>query len=319
MTTRKRRLQPQQGWAIYLRTSDKDAQNPENSQQRQRHTIERNLLSNSDLPVLKEYVDNLSGRYARNREGYQRMLSDARAGRFSHVAVENAERFGRNDAEALPIIDELHHLGVSVRFADYPDLNPVDPDDRIMVSLSFTLARRESIKTAQRVTGGMHAKLRAGGHVGLAPDGYINCEARTNTDSTLNSGRYTRWIEIDPKQAEVWRLAWDLLLTDRYTLKEIAEELHARGYRFRSGKPFIKIRNGKRIPEAFRLTKAFRNWTYAGWVVSERAKIPPKTIKGNWEPLISTADFERALTILNNKIGRPRKYRRFHYLLQGLL
>ncbi|MCA9884920.1 MAG: recombinase family protein [Anaerolineae bacterium] len=84
------------------------------------------------------------------------------------MAVENAERFGRNDTEALVAIDELHALGIAVRFADYPDLDPIDPDDRILIALSFVLARRESIKLGQRVRGGLHAKLRSGGCVGLA-------------------------------------------------------------------------------------------------------------------------------------------------------
>ena len=92
--------------------------------------------------MIDTYIDNLSGRYAENRVDYQRLLEDARAGRFSFVAVENAERFGRNDTEALRAIDELDDLGIAVRFADYPDLDPIDPDDRILVSLSFTLARR---------------------------------------------------------------------------------------------------------------------------------------------------------------------------------
>ena len=56
-------------------------------------------LEQSELPIVDEYIDNFSGRYA-NREDYQQMLTDARSGKFSHVAVENAERFGRNDAEA---------------------------------------------------------------------------------------------------------------------------------------------------------------------------------------------------------------------------
>lgn len=64
-----------------------------------------------------------------------------------HHSLENAERFGRNDTEALMAIDELDKLGIAVRFADYPDLDPIDPDDRILVSLSFTLARRELVCT----------------------------------------------------------------------------------------------------------------------------------------------------------------------------
>ena len=61
------------------------------------------------------------------------------AGKFSHVIVERADRFGRNDTEALRAIDELHEFGVAVRFANQPDLNPMDPDDRVIVALTFTL------------------------------------------------------------------------------------------------------------------------------------------------------------------------------------
>ncbi|MEO8610894.1 MAG: recombinase family protein [Chloroflexota bacterium] len=113
-----------------MHTSSQEAQNPENSQRRQRHAIERALLDPSELPLVAEYVDTMSG-HTPNHDGYQRLLEDARAGRFSHVSVENAERFGRNDTEALTTIDELHNLGVAIRFADYPDLDPIDPDDHI--------------------------------------------------------------------------------------------------------------------------------------------------------------------------------------------
>lgn len=227
----------------------------------------------------------MSGRTP-DRDGYQRLLEDARAGEFSHVAVENAERFGRNDTEALTAIDELHNLGVAIRFADYPDLDPIDPDDRIMVSLSFTLARRESMKLGQRVMGGLHTKLRSGGFVGLAPDGYVNVEQRVDLPSKSNNGRYTRWIEPDPAQFKVWRLVWDLLLTDSHTLEQICEELHQRGYNYRSGRPFITIRNGRRVPAVNTLSKCFRNWFYAGWVVSPKAGIPPKTVRGTWKPVL---------------------------------
>jgi len=268
-----KRLPPKPGWAVYLRTSSEEAQNPENSQRRQRHAIEHSLFVRSPLAVFNEYIDNLSGRYADNRPDYQRMLEDARAGRFSHVAVENAERFGRNDTEALVAIDELHNLGIAVRFADYPDLDPIDPDDRILVSLSFTLARRESIKLGQRVTGGLHAKLRTGGFVGMPPDGYINMEERTDVESKLQNGKYTRWVEQDPERCKIWRLAWNLLLEDRHTLEEICEELHSRGYHYRSGRAFVEVRTkGRRKANTNTLSSIFHNWFYAGWVVTPTGK-----------------------------------------------
>ena len=69
----------------------------------------------------------------------------------------------RNDTEALGAIDELHEVGVVVRFANSPDLDPIDPDDRVLVALSFTLARRESVLPGISVKGGLKAKRGAGG------------------------------------------------------------------------------------------------------------------------------------------------------------
>lgn len=314
-----KRLPPKPGWAIYLRTSSEEAQNPENSQRRQRHAIEHSLFERTALPVFNEYIDNLSGRYADNRPGYQRMLEEARAGCFSHVAVENAERFGRNDTEALVAIDELHELGIAVRFADYPDLDPIDPDDRILVSLSFTLARRESIKLGQRVTGGLHAKLRTGGFVGLAPDGYINREERLDYASKSNTGRYTRWIEPDPEQFKVWRQAWDLLLEDRWTLEQICEALYERGYHYRSGRPFVSTKNGRRIAAINTLSRRFHNWFYAGWVVSPKAGIAPKTVRGNWKPVVTTEEFEHGLEILAKRAEKTIRRQKHEYLLSNLI
>lgn len=289
---------PSLGWAIYLRTSSDENQKPELSRERQRFTIEKQVLENSELPVFGEYVDVLTGKTP-NRKGYQRMLSDARAGKFSHVVVERADRFGRDDTEALRAIDELDQFGIAVRFANSPDLDPMDPDGRVIVALSFTLARRESALLGIRVKSGLKAKRMSGGYVGLAPDGYVNVRGQTELDKRSQMGRISHWIEPDPERAAIWREAWSLLLTETMTLADIAEALHAKGYRSRNGKPFVVVKkNGTHKPATDKLLRAFQDWTYAGWVVSEYDNIPPKTVRGNWEAIISTEDFEMGLAIL---------------------
>src|SRR5690606_11708118 len=123
-----------------------------------------------------------------------------------------------------------------------PDLDPMDPDDRVIVALSFTLTRRESTLLGIRTRGGLQAKRHSGGYVRLAPDGHVNVNGRTDAANRSDLGRFDKWIEQDPKQVPVWRLAWDLLLEDKWTLDEIAEKLHERSYHHRSGRPFIEFR-----------------------------------------------------------------------------
>jgi site-specific DNA recombinase len=193
---------PQPGWAVYLRTSSDENQKPEMSRARQRYTIEKNVLERSEMPVYHEYIDVLTGTTP-EREAYQCLLADARAGRFSHVIVERADRFGRNDTEALRAIDELHEFGVRVRFANQPDLDPMDPDDRVIVALTFTLARRETALLGIRVQGGLQAKRDQGGYTNYAPDGYVNRQGKTSGEAKRMSGRHEAWIEQDVERAPI--------------------------------------------------------------------------------------------------------------------
>jgi DNA invertase Pin-like site-specific DNA recombinase len=228
---------PTAGWAVYLRTSSDENQKPELSRARQRYAIEKNVLDRSEMSVYEEYIDVLTGTTP-EREAYQRLLEDARSGKFSHVIVERADRFGRNDTEALRAIDELDDFGVAVRFANQPDLNPMDPDDRVIVTLSFTLARRESALLGLRVKGGVRAKLESGGYHGVAPDGYINVSGTTTGEAKKLNGRFEHWIEQDPERVPIIRFAWDLLLDEKMTLEDICNELDKRGYRYKSGRPW---------------------------------------------------------------------------------
>ncbi len=133
-------------------------------------------------------------------------------------------------------------------------------------------------------------------------------------------GRFSRWIEQDPERAPIWRYAWDLLLEDRFTLEEIAEALHARGYRRQSGRPFVSITpSGKRKCHISTLSNTFHNWAYAGWVVSTENCLPPKSLQGTWEPIVTTVEFERGLSILAKRTAHRIVRRKHAYLLKGLI
>lgn len=104
------------------------------------------------------------------------------------------------------------------------------------------------------------------------------------------------------------------------TLEEIAEVLHGRGYRRASGRSFVEVKsNGKRTPNISTLSNTFHNWAYAGWVVSKANGIPPKTLRGTWDPIVTTEEFERGLEILARR-NQHRSVRRKHdYLLKCMI
>ena len=169
------------GWATYLRVSDEDKQSPERSFAMQRQRIQDQLLTPSSVPISREYTDRLSGKNP-NRKDYQEMLSDAERGKFSHLGLYRADRFGRNTVEGLQAATKLISLGIKIRIANMPGLQPENPDGFFLFLLQMGLAQREVDVLAQRTAGGMEAKMRAGGWPHKAPEGYINKERQISSN-----------------------------------------------------------------------------------------------------------------------------------------
>ncbi|MCA9892192.1 MAG: recombinase family protein [Anaerolineae bacterium] len=324
MGRKRRQIVTQSGYVIYLRTSTEEVQAPQRSQDGQRRDVERMLKFYEGIPFVHEYIDNYTGTSS-DRRSYQEMLKQAHKGAFSHIFAATPDRFGRDDVEALRAIDELTEMGIHVRFAAHPDLDPAHEDDRLYLNILFGMARRESAVIGRRVKHGMLSKLLQGDWPWKAPDGYLNREAKVDTTDRveyLQNNRYRRWVEIDAERAPIWRYAWDLLLEDGPSLPDICEALAARGYILRSGSPFVRVnRRQQLVPNFQALSRAFHNWFYAGWVVcdSDWANIKPKTVHGNWEPIVSTEEFEQGLRILTKRRQKPLVRKNNFYLLQGLI
>ena len=305
-------LQP--GWATYLRVSDEDKQTPERSFAMQRQRIQEHLLGSSNAPHYREYTDLLSGTDP-NRKDYKQLLADAEAGKFSHIGLYRADRFGRNTVEGLQAATRLIGLGVKIRIASMPSLQPEHPDGFFMFLLQMGLAQREVDVLAQRTADGMEAKLRAGGWAHKAPIGYLNKER------LVSSNKYDRWVEIDPSYKPVLSYAWELLLSERFTLREICDELAKRGYMRVNGRPWAwdDPKSGRRRTAFNLLHKIFHNPFYAGWATSERFGIKLGEVRGNWEPIVSTEQFHRGVQILNKHNKEKSRVKKNTYLLRGLL
>ncbi|MCA9881588.1 MAG: recombinase family protein [Anaerolineae bacterium] len=235
----------------YLHTSTEEAQAPQRSQDGQRHDVQALLKYYPDLPFVSEFIYNFTSTSA-DRKAYSVMLLKARCGLFSHIFASIPDRFGRDDVEALRAIDELTEMGLTVRFAAYPDLDPSHDDDRLYLNILFGMARRESAVIGRRVKTEMLSKLYQGGWPMQAPGGYLSCEVQLDASDKaeqLQHTRYKCWVEIDPEQTPIWRYAWELLLQDGPSLSEICEALAEQGYTLRSGTSFVRVnRRNKIVP-----------------------------------------------------------------------
>jgi hypothetical protein len=130
-----------------------------------------------------------------------------------------------------------------------------------------------------------------------------------------------RWVEIDLDFSPVLRDAWELLLTGRYTLVQICEELAIKGFTRASGRPWAwdDPKTSQRKYADNRLHSIFHNPFYAGWAVSERFGIKIGEVHGQWEPIVTTEEYEKGLAILHQHDDQKSRNKVHHYLLRGVL
>ena len=91
--------------ALYLRVSTLD-QHPET----QLHDL-RQLAAQRGLEVAGLYEDRMTGTRA-SRPGLDRLMRDARQGKFQVLVVWSCDRLARSVTHFLQVLDELNHLGI---------------------------------------------------------------------------------------------------------------------------------------------------------------------------------------------------------------
>ena len=144
--------------AVYLRVSSGD----------QNHAAQRcdvlQLVQQRGWAVVEEYVDTISGVRAR-RPGLDRLMNDARRGRFNVVAVWAFDRLARSVRHFLQVIDELRHL--NIEFVSYREnIDTTGPLGHTIMVILSAVAELERNLIVERVRSGMRRARLEGQHIG---------------------------------------------------------------------------------------------------------------------------------------------------------
>lgn len=102
--------------AAYARVSS-DSADQLNSYLAQVDYYTRHIGENQDWELADLYADEgISGLATRNRDEFNRMMADCRAGKVDRILVKSMSRFARNTSDFLLAIRELMRLGVTIYF-----------------------------------------------------------------------------------------------------------------------------------------------------------------------------------------------------------
>lgn len=165
--------------------------------------------------------EGISGKKGADRERWDSVLEDCRAGRADAVVVTKIDRFSRSASDMIARTDELIELGVTfVSIAEAMDLST--PAGRFMRTVYAGVAEQERETLAARSATGLRGKARAG----LWPTGETPLGYRVGQDGRL---------ALDADEAALLRRMARLVVEEGMTTGQVAGLLAAEGVRGRNG------------------------------------------------------------------------------------
>ncbi len=176
----------------------------------------------NDISIVKIYHDEaLTGRTDK-RPDFQRMIKDAKSGKFDYIIVYKLDRFARNRYDSAIYKAQLKRFNVRILSAMENIAN--GPEGIILESVLEGMAEYFSANLSQNVLRGMHQRAELGKYMGgIVPLGY-------KIDKEKN-------YLIDENTAHIVKRIYDMYASGN-TLKQICIELNNCGYKSSTGKSF---------------------------------------------------------------------------------
>ena len=106
------------------------------------------IQSNPEWLFCGVYADEALTGTKENREQFQKLLSECRAGNIDLIITKSISRFARNTVILLETVRELKELGVDVYFEEQY-IHSISPDGELMLTILSSYAQEESYSVSE--------------------------------------------------------------------------------------------------------------------------------------------------------------------------
>ena len=108
------------------------------------------------------YADEgISGTNTKNRDEFNRMIADCRAGKIDMIITKSISRFARNTLDCLNYVRELKDLGIGIIF-EKENINTQSMESELMLSILSSLAASESVSIPENSKWGVKRRFQNG-------------------------------------------------------------------------------------------------------------------------------------------------------------
>ncbi|WMJ90473.1 recombinase family protein [Anaerocolumna sp. MB42-C2] len=297
--------------AAYCRVST-ESEDQLNSLDNQKKYFNDYINRNTNWEFTEIYVDEgITGTSIKKRYAFLHMLKDAQNHVFDLILTKEISRFARNTLDSIYYTRRLKDLGIGIIFLN-DNINTLDPDAELRLTILASIAQEESRKTSERVKWGQKRSMERGVVFGTDLLGY-----------DLRNGK----LFINEREAETVRLIFHKFVRERKGTHVIARELSEAG---------IPTAGGKNKWYGAGILKILKNEKYCGDLIQKKTYTPDYlkhekkynhgeeefiTLYNHHEPIIERELFKEAQSELKQRILLPEEKKKYtnRYCFSGLI
>lgn len=232
---------------FYARVStDKDEQL--NSLENQVQYYTQFIQEKRNWTYIQGYVDEgISGTSTKKRDSFNRMIRDAKAGRFDFIITKEISRFSRSTLDSIKYTQELLEHDVGVLFQN-DNINTLDSDSEFRLVVMAGVAQDEVRKLSERLKFGFRQAIK-NGHV-------------LGNDKLWGYDKKDCVLTINEDEAQVIRRIFDLYANQQMGIRRISQTLYDEGFTSRQGNAF----------NVLTIRHILRNPKYKGWYCANKSQ-----------------------------------------------
>jgi len=246
------------------------------------------------------YTDEgISAVNTKKRDGFNKMVADALAGKLDLIVTKSVSRFARNTVDSLSTVRKLKEKGVEV-FFEKENIYTFDGKGELLITIMSSLAQEESRSISENVTWGQRKRF-ADGKVSMPYKRFLGYEK--GEDGTP---------KIVESEAEIIRLIYRLFMEGK-TSSAIAKHLVASGIPSPGGKKQWQVAtvnsiltNEKYKGDAL-LQKRFTVDFLTKTIKDNEGEVPQYYVQNSHPAIIEPDEFDAVQAELERrkKLGRP--------------
>lgn len=270
-----------------------------NSLNNQKQFWEEFIKKNPEWEYAGMYWDEgITGTSIKKRTGFNQMIKDAKQNKFGLILTKQVSRWARNIVDSIQTARDLKKIGVGVYFLN-DNINTLDPDAELRLSIFSTLAQEESRRISENVKFGHKQAMKNGIVFG--------------NNRVLGYDIINKKLVINQQEAEIVKKIFNWFINDNESLHGIVRKLNEQG--ITKGKIGGKIDHTtiKRILENEKYCGDLKQRKYytkdylEQKLVKNNGELDYIIIYNNHEPIISKDNWNKAQNILKE---RREKYDR---------